>query len=555
MSSLSEARGAAAICREVARATWAKAHDGAECPENRIPTPEVLADWLPQCAAEDAAVAMTDSRGRNLRGSWVLGVFSTGTETSPERCLMLSLKAEFQDLLRGEAGPVRGGPRVVMLGDSWLGTIEQVHERWAQARSFAIKLRSQPSRHPLASLVDAWQRLVPVSTEWDARQHRNLPGPIATTHNLVTARELRDGQTALPFDFDTLMTTVPPPDEPRFEVGYLPTLAPEPSKLVPTALLSLWDVAGLGGASRGRHGPVPIPRRIGMEAILAVPPDARINESVYLDTILGRLAAGVWPQTVRMLPDGTVTGYRVDRHGAPLLEALRVVHGPEYGSVAWVDSSGGARRVLVMVRDWPRTLDAGAKVGLVVALPPGSNRQGPMVDALVLRLLAATSARQHRMMLTAYCLWDRYGTINGRLIASTRPVVERHHPAGYVTDTRGKVVEERGAPTRRATHHRAVQTGERERNPEADRYPWLEGPDLILVGHPVVGVTAATRRDQRRRVMETATALRDAGHLNFEVEYRSVRGGRELVALRLLPSAAHVKAHAARWAARKHGAR
>ena len=42
------------------------------------------------------------------------------------------------------------------------------------------------------------------------------------------------------------------PDEPRFEVGYLPTLEPAPSLLVPGPLLDLWDT----GASRGRHGPV-----------------------------------------------------------------------------------------------------------------------------------------------------------------------------------------------------------------------------------------------------------------------------------------------------------
>ena len=67
--------------------------------------------------------------------------------------------------------------------------------------------------------------------------------------------------------------------------------------------------------------------------------------------------------------------------------------------------------------------------------------------------------------------------------------------------------------------------------------------------------TPAGRRDQRRRVLADAKALRDAGRLDFEEEHRTPRHGGppELVALRPLPSAAHVEAHAARWAARKHG--
>ena len=99
-----------------------------------------------------------------------------------------------------------------------------------------------------------------------------------------------------------------------------------------------------------------------------------------------------------------------------------------------------------------------------------------------------------------------------------------------------------------------MQTGARETNPEADRYPWLADRDLILLGYPFVAATPSARRNQRRRVHEAVVALRDRSALDFKAEYRTPKhGGKpELVALRLLPSAAHVEAHAARWAARKH---
>ena len=150
------------------------------------------------------------------------------------------------------------------------------------------------------------------------------------------------------------------------------------------------------------------------------------------------------------------------------------------------------------------------------------------------------------------CLWDAYGTAKGRLIAPTLPVVKRNK-AGYAVSVRGKVLTEHGAPTRRATHPRAVQTGDREPNPEAVRaYPWLTDRDLLLLCHKEVGATDRQLIDQRRRTIETLKALRDDGLLYFETRYRAVRGGRELEAVRLLPSAAHAEVHAARWAARKH---
>ena len=147
---------------------------------------------------------------------------------------------------------------------------------------------------------------------------------------------------------------------------------------------------------------------------------------------------------------------------------------------------------------------------------------------------------------------NRARTAKGRLIAPTLPVVKRNK-AGYAVSVRGKVLTEHGAPTRRATHPRAVQTGDREPNPEAVRaYPWLTDRDLLLLCHKEVGATDRQLIDQRRRTIETLKALRDDGLLYFETRYRAVRGGRELEAVRLLPSAAHAEVHAARWAARKH---
>ena len=169
--------------------------------------------------------------------------------------------------------------------------------------------------------------------------------------------------------------------------------------------------------------------------------------------LIEHVAGAVWPGT----------RYSPTRHGRMLWNALREVHS---GKVAWSEGDRGALRVLVTVHDWQRSFAHNAPLAFGVMLPPGS-RQGAQIDRYAVRG-TWHSYRQNRLLLVAYCLFDRYGTIAGRMIAPTLPVVHRD-PAGYVLGASGKVLTERGRPSRRATHPRAVQTGQREPNPEALR--------------------------------------------------------------------------------------
>ena len=244
--------------------------------------------------------------------------------------------------------------------------------------------------------------------------------------------------------------------------------------------------------------------------------------------------------------------------GPLLVRDLRVVHN---GRVAWSDDEHDALRVLVAVRDWPRSYHRGSRLAFDVRLPPGS-RQGPQIDRNAVRM-TWFSYRHNRLLLTAYCLFDRYGTIRGRMVAPTLPVVLRNG-AGYLLDARGKVVTERGAPTRRATHKRAVHTGERIPNPEAlDRYPVLLGRDLILAGFSRVKEARVDVRDQRRRVIDAAKELakpvtkppkRGATDQRRPALIRADVIGPEGSnrGLRIMPTDDYLVAHAARWAARQH---
>ena len=235
------------------------------------------------------------------------------------------------------------------------------------------------------------QQMLPVSAQWDARQHVNLPAPLANTDHVVPGRELYNGQIALPFDYDLIQHTAaaPPEAEPRFEVGYLPGMEPGPSK-VPCALLDLFGSA----PSRGHGGPVPVWGRMGWEALLAPEPGDYHGRTADLEIGCGNMSALVWP----------TTDYKPSRHGPLLLEAAQMLNSPA-SAVRWRGSARAARILLVMVYMPPEVpYDRDGRIGFYVTRPEGSH-QGPQVDSSLLRYLRAKGWRLHRIMVTGYCLW------------------------------------------------------------------------------------------------------------------------------------------------------
>ena len=112
----------------MARACWAKAHDGAECPKEHIPTPADLAGWLTEAPEQGCADGLAKFFGIDMapavdKWRWL---------PSPDGA---SIEAH---LATSSAG--------------WRVTISlaEVHARW---RAYG----PPSSRHPLAALVVAWQ--------------------------------------------------------------------------------------------------------------------------------------------------------------------------------------------------------------------------------------------------------------------------------------------------------------------------------------------------------------------------------------------------------------
>ena len=143
---LETAESGAAVLEALARAIWAKRHDGAECPAGRIPAPVDLFRWLPECppSAWDEVTAAELAHGPGAV-AWLSNV---------------------ADVLTAANAPLRGGTFVLE------HALADCSRQWR-------RMPATRPRHPGAPLVDAWQRLAPVPAKWDQRPHPVLPGTLA----------------------------------------------------------------------------------------------------------------------------------------------------------------------------------------------------------------------------------------------------------------------------------------------------------------------------------------------------------------------------------------
>ena len=546
---LIEAREAACSSAEVCAAQariehynrqYAKGcHDVATltCPDKRIPKAADLADWLPQCPApvrKEAIDRLANLYKRHAfwaKSGWWLADEPLIAEVSEPMEVRFSKAIAAIALVGYE-----------VFEDREVRTIADVHAAWVDL------LATERPRHPLAPLIETWQRNTPEPVPLNERRHVNVPALLANTA-YVQLRRHHDGQAELPFAADDL-TPQPPDDKPRFQTAWLPGWEPSESKLVPCPLLDLWD----SGASRGRRGPVPVAQRVGWELLLAPEPGDYIGRVADLRIKLGNLAGLVWPGTK----------YVTTRHGQQMRDAARWLNDPD-NAVQWSTNAHDTPTNIVLWYNAPtKPFLRNAELGAYVTVPDGGLRRGAQIDNHLRRRLAAVSYRQHRVYMAACVLWDRRATYRGYLVQFTVPEVNRN-PDGYIIGPDGKIVTEKdGSPSRRPTHRKAVHTDKRLPNPAAeDAYPWIEGEDAILLAHHRIDNTVKARNMQRVNTVKTIIELHDfpAGAvLDFEVRYRGegclsaaelaamdkLPPGSELEAVRLLPTPVHFAAYEAR---------
>ena len=337
----------AEILEDVARALWAKHHDGESCsPE--IPTETEL------CTVGST---IFESEGRSM--AWL--VLYPGVEmeqTSEPRLFLVGTAAamviDAKGVLTVQEAQNKGRPVIQvkggLLGVRLVGSdIETAHADW-----LALPKDQRP-KHPLVPVVQAWfQRPTPVNR--NARTDRMIPvrlGMAEPTHpragKLLTPalHAAPDGQ------------------------GMLPGFGEHINIPTPALPLAPYDL-GIGPDVEGRWRGAPLALRLWIEAVLLVPLDAwRLDSPVVMQVtlreLLGRLYPGRRPSPAEYWPR--------------LMAAVKTLESPE-ARIPWGDTAtgkGGLRRV-VNVSKIPRgpwALDDDVRI--VVDLPPGAE-DGPIVS-------------------------------------------------------------------------------------------------------------------------------------------------------------------------------
>lgn len=364
--------------------------------------------------------------------------------------------------------------------------------------------------HPLMSVVRAWiktQGAIRITSEQDRKY------PVAVLkHPLGTVKTIAftDREAGTVFQTPERVEQL----QMELDIGTPPSVLPAimPLQVVQTADLK----------PQTKSGAVSHELRIFFEAMMALQPNQRKADLMFR---LGDLIDFLYP-------NGKFNWTNQMPH---IKRALAILHNS--ATIPWIDDQGSLRRWRpVSVR---APLEANATrdtpVFMDVVMPPDA-KSGHMIIKQIHRLVGMKSAAQWNAYHVACFLWDKYGTVKGKLVDPTRPVDRRDTENRLVDATRKPLVNRNGKPIKSPYHKEAIHQLDREPNPDAlKRYPILSNEDLILACYP----NRYQKRDRSqylKRAKAHWQALHEAGYVVIHKE----RAG-----WRILPPTEHLNAHRA----------
>lgn len=390
-------------------------------------------------------------------------------------------------------------------GEPTAERLQWLHKGWLLARKDNPDLK-----HPLGRLVSAWltgQSTKRIDTESDRRYSAAI-----LRHPLGCVRELAftERETGQVFKTPERVDQV----QMELDLGDTPSILPAimPLQVVTTAKLK----------PQTRSGAVSHELRIFFEAMMSLMPNEYLAERMFR---LGGLIDFLYP-------NGKFHWTNQMPH---IARALEVLH--DHATVPWIDDQGSLRKwEPVKIMPLPEKTTRDTPIYLHVSIPPDA-QSGHMVIKRIHRLTGMKSAARWNAYHVACFLWDKYGTMKGKLIDTTRPI-EQRDAENRLIDSSGKpLVKRNGKPINSPYDPEAVQQLDREPNPEAlKRYPILSEEDLILACFPN-GYDSNARRVYLRRAKAHWGQLEADGYIVIDKEGRK--------GWRILPSSEHVNAHRA----------
>ena len=383
--------------------------------------------------------------------------------------------------------------------------IEALHKHWKEALAYAPK-----QMHPLTNIVRAWlqaETAQPITKEYDKNHLVAI-----LKHPMGSVREI----SLIDNEVGHCIAT---PD--RVEQAVQMQLPFEDTSILP-AIMPLEVVRTADMKKTTRSGAVSHEVRIFFEAIMALQPNQRREElMIRLGVLIDFLN-----------PDGKFNWTNQIPH---IERALNVLH--SNATIPFIDDTGSLRRwrpVSVRAEVNKEGMTRETPIFFDVCLPPDA-KQGHIILKEIHRGLSKKSAAKWNAYHVACYLWDKYGTVKGKLVDPTRPV-ERRDGNGKLVDADGKpLISKNGRDIKSPYHKDAVHQLDREPNPNSvKRYKVLSFEDLIRACYP-----NSTDTNQRRLLKGAKAHWKGLEAEGYIVIHKEGDGWR------ILPPSEHLNKHRA----------
>ena len=428
---LEAAQTAPDFLEALARAVWHNDHDGADCPDDGIPTVAALARWWPELRPDDTAQEYKDRalalcQAANERygegpDPMDLGIAAHRIGTPASEISYVAFSVLWAINFPREIKPAddrnegcgylvhylreRGGGR---FSRGWADATEHVGKLLSDVHTLWRLLRHEGVQkpHPLAPIVRAWQER-PRRVQRNTRRTRILPSRVG----MVSADHPRANR------LFSVAARAAPPDPLGGQLA-LPGFGDgeEYGKHGPVLPLILYRL----GEDRQHGKGAPLPLRLWVEGVRSVPELDR-GRPVYMEVTLRELMQALWPGT----------HLRPGEYLPKLAQAARTLDSWE-ARFPWEDpvtGKGGLRRV-VSVADFPRGETYLDDVfALTVHLPPGA-KDGPMMPE-ALNAWGAHSALAYVGLINLHLRWFDPGVTRVPVGKNKSHWVQTQDPARY----------------------------------------------------------------------------------------------------------------------------
>ena len=489
-----------------------------------------------QCFEIDPSLPKVDHSNQQIQN--IMEIFETMIETSdrdlegPRPFIPSEQRQDFEQQIQRELKQLKieSQHQAETLAAFWSGELSADHLN--AISNFMIETRGEPTAERLLWLITTWAKkkglpnpLIPLMQAWQQAKTAKRVTPeydnkhpfSIITNSMGSIRDLNfvETGTAQLREFATPESI----EQANPNQLCLPFAQDKPSIL--PAVMPLEVAHPMGLQEKTKAGAVSHEIRIFFEVLMALEPkQCQIDLMFRLGDLISYL-----------YPDGK---FHRTNQLPYIINALEVLH--FYATVPWIDDQGSLRRWRPVMVKTPLEIDStdDTPVFMSVDLPPDATR-GYLIIKDTHRRLGKKSAPQFNAYHTAASLWDKHGTVKGKMINPTKPVERRDEEGYLIKDDATRILSSRGKPKQNLYDPDVVAQSDREDNPDTiKQYAVLSDNDLLAACNP--NGYNGNKREVLRRAKKYWKALEKDGIISIREEPDGWR---------ILPPDNHLKAYRA----------